>query len=524
MREVTMSYPKIVVVLAPMLILIGLLCTAVPSASAAKGRSALATREQEQIDAYIQARMQAAHIPGLALGVVRGDQVVYLKGYGIAGPDGRGVTPQTPFILGSTSKSITALAIMQLVEAGKIDLDAPVTNYLPWFRTADKAASARITVRNLLNQNSGLPVYAGLEGLSENDQSDTALENGIRQLAGVQLSHPAGQSYEYANENYTVLGMIIQAVSASSYEDYIRSAIFAPLHMRHSAATISDPAAKDLASGYRYRLVWPVAFDAPYPRRMTPAGFLISSAEDMAHYLIAQLNGGVYGENRVVSPAGIAALHTAGAPMNPTSAYGMGWVIQQQPQATRFEHNGDTSNFHSNMLVLPEEQIGIMVLTNVNGSTNAAAINIPIEGVAAILLGHGLSGSVDRPPNRIRSVLPLAALLIVVVWMVGWYLVIRRWQRRGELPLRGMRRFWHYILPLGVELCLATLAWLILPQLVHTPMATIRLFAPDVFLSIVLITSLGLAWALTRTILMFRPPVMMVSKAENRTLQDSGTT
>jgi CubicO group peptidase (beta-lactamase class C family) len=78
--------------------------------------------------------MRAAHIPGLALGVVRGDQVVYLKGYGIAGPDGRSVRPQTPLILGSTSKSFTALAVMKLVEAGKIDLDAPVTKYLPWFR------------------------------------------------------------------------------------------------------------------------------------------------------------------------------------------------------------------------------------------------------------------------------------------------------------------------------------------------------------------------------------------------------
>jgi hypothetical protein len=78
------------------------------------------------------------------------------------------------------------------VLAGKIDLDAPVTNYLPWFRTADESASARITVRNLLNQDSGLSVYAGREGFSEDDQSDTALENGIRQLAGVLLNHPAG--------------------------------------------------------------------------------------------------------------------------------------------------------------------------------------------------------------------------------------------------------------------------------------------------------------------------------------------
>jgi CubicO group peptidase (beta-lactamase class C family) len=279
---------------------------------------------------------------------------------------------------------------MQLVEAGKIDLDAPVTKYLPWFRTADEAAPARITVRNLLHQDSGLPVDAGREAFSENDQSDTALENGIRQLAGVRLNHPAGQAYEYANENYNTLGLIIQAVSGSSYEQYIQSQIFAPLDMRHSAASIADSAAKDLASGYRSWFFWPVAYDAPYPRRMTPAGFLISSAEDMAHYLIAQLNGGTYGKNQVVSPAGVAALHTAGATVHASSAYGMGWVIHHQPQATRFEHNGDVSTFHSNMLLLPDEQIGIVVLTNIGGVNNAAAMNIPIEDVAAILLDQNL--------------------------------------------------------------------------------------------------------------------------------------
>jgi CubicO group peptidase (beta-lactamase class C family) len=504
------SHPKIVGFLATMLILIILLGTTVPALSATTNRVPQETVDQENIDAYIQSRMHVTHIPGLALGVVRGNQVVYLKGYGIAGPDGRGVTPQTPFILGSTSKSFTALAVMQLVEAGKIDLDSPVTRYLPWFRTADKAASDRITVRSLLNQNSGLPVDVGREGLSENDQSDTALENGIRQLASVRLNHPVGETFEYANENYTILGMIIQAVSASSYENYIQSEIFTPLHMRHSATSISDSAAQDLASGYRYWLFWPFAFDALYPRRMTPAGFLISSAEDMAHYLIAQLNGGTYAKTHVLSAAGIATLHSAGAQMGPSSAYGMGWIIHRQPGLTKFEHNGVISNFHSNMLLLPDQQIGIVILVNASGLNNEAAIDIPIEGVAAILLGHSPSGSVDPPLDLITPATPLTPLLILVLWIVGSYLVIRRWQRRGELPLYGMRHFWRYIVPLGADLCLATLAWLIVPQLFHTPLETIRLFAPDVFLSLVLITVLGVSWSIARTTLTFRPPVKVV--------------
>ena len=102
------------------------------------------------VDRYVAARMSATAMPGLALAVVKGDDVVYLKGYGRADPSGRPVTPQTPFVIGSITKPFTALGIMQLVEAGKVDLDAPVQRYLPWFRVADPSASQLITVRQLL--------------------------------------------------------------------------------------------------------------------------------------------------------------------------------------------------------------------------------------------------------------------------------------------------------------------------------------------------------------------------------------
>ncbi len=492
-----------------MLILIGLLCTALPVTSASAQRFPLEQVDKDRIDAYIQARMQTANIPGLALGVIYGDQVVYLKGYGVAGPDGRAVTAQTPFILGSTSKSFTALAIMQLVEAGKIDLDAPVTIYLPWFRTSDAAASAQITVRNLLHQNSGLPTYEGRQGFGDNDQSGMALENGVRALSSVQLSQPAGQRYEYANENYNILGLIVQTVSGTSYEEYIRSAIFAPLQMSHSAAALSDPAAIDLATGYRNWLFWPVAFDAPYPRRTTPSGFLISSAEDMTHYLSAQLNGGTYGNQQLLSPQGIAILHTPGATMSPLSSYGMGWVIQGQPGSTKIWHNGDVSNFHSNLLLLPDQHIGIVILMNVGGFLKGAAINLPIEGVAAILLGESLTASTNPPVTVITQMLPLATLLIPILfsilWIVGSYLSIRRWRQCGELPPHGSRRFWRLYLPLAIDICPAGIAWILLPAQFDTPMATIALFAPDVFSVIVTITALSLGWAIARIFLTLHP-------------------
>ncbi len=500
-----MSHMKKAFALLPMLILISLLFAVLPVHSLSAQSFPLQPIDKDRIEAYIHARMQAANIPGLALGVVYGNQVIYLKGYGVAGPDGRAVTPQTPFILGSTSKSFTALAIMQLVEAGQIDLDAPVTTYLPWFRTRDAAASAHITVRHLLNQNSGLPTYEGRQGIADNNQSSMALENGIRALSSVQLSQPAGQGYEYANENYDILGLIVQTVAGKSYEEYVRSAIFAPLQMSHSAATLSDPAAADLATGYRNWLFWPVAFTAPYPRGMTPSGFLISSAEDMTRYLIAQLNGGVYGNHQLLSPQGIATLHTPGTKMSPLSSYGMGWVIQGQPGATEIWHNGDVSNFHSNLLLLPDQQIGIVILTNVGRAYNNMAINIPIEGVAAILRGEGLTASTNPPVTIIPQLLLLATLFVPILWIVGSYLSIRRWRQRGELPPHGIKRFWRLYLPLVIDLCPLALAWLLFPAQYHTPMATIALFAPDVFGVIVTLTVLCLGWAIARSFFTLHP-------------------
>jgi NADPH:quinone reductase-like Zn-dependent oxidoreductase len=197
-----MSYSTRVIAAFAMLLPIAVLARAqAVSPKAVATHAVLQAVDADSLDDYIRASMHTARIPGLALGVVQRDHVAYLKGYGIAGPDGRPVTAQTPFILGSTSKSSTALAVIQLVEAGKIDLDAPVTRYLPWFRTDDAAGSAEIRVRHLLHHTSGLPAYEGLQGLWANDQSRVALENGIRGLSSARLRHPAGLRYEYANEN-----------------------------------------------------------------------------------------------------------------------------------------------------------------------------------------------------------------------------------------------------------------------------------------------------------------------------------
>ena len=271
-------------------------------------------RDYPALDQYVEAQMQTMNLPGVALGIVQGDQIVHLVGYGVADPDGRPMTPQTPIRLASVSKTLTALAVMQLVEAGKLDLDAPVQQYLPWFRLADEQASSSITLRDLLYHTSGIPQTAGYDNFFNGDESDAALERNVRQLAGIAPNRPVGSTYQYANLNYDTLGLVVQVASGQTYESYVEDHIFTPLEMQHSFTSQAAALANGMATGYRRWFGIPVAVNLPDDRATRPSSFLISSAEDMTHLLIAELNGGRYGG----AHAAVAAGHGRNAaPLHP---------------------------------------------------------------------------------------------------------------------------------------------------------------------------------------------------------------
>ena len=245
----------------------------------------------DAIDAYVEEQMRHLHIPGVSLAIVEGDRLVHLHGFGKAQPGGRPPTPQTPFLIGSLTKSITALAVMQAVEAGKIELDAPVQRYLPWFRVMDPQASAQMTVRHLLVQTSGLPASAGESILAHIDNSPGAAERQARALSSLVPAHPVGDTFEYSNSNYQLLGLIIEAVTGKAYADYVQNSILTPLRMNHSHYPDPTGAKNGLAMGHQYWFGRPVeAPDIPLPYGAMAAGLLISTAEDLAHYLIAHLN------------------------------------------------------------------------------------------------------------------------------------------------------------------------------------------------------------------------------------------
>jgi len=402
-------------------VLLALSFTALPSAAAPRTNAP----DFAAIDRYIESQMQAAHVPGMALGIVQGDQIVHLKGFGSADPSGRAVTPHTPFILGSVSKSLTALAVMQLVEAGKLELDAPVQRYLPWFRVADADASARITVRHLLYHTSGLPEIT-------NTMEAATLEEYTRNLRTVVLDSPVGSRHEYCSCNYRVLGLIVETVSGQSFESYMQQHVFAPLQMQHSFAA-EAPAQRDgLAQGYQWLFGLSVPINRGYNTSNVPGGYLISSAEDLCHVLIAELNGGRFGAASVVSAAGVAAMQQPGVLTGHSdgSGYGMGWVNGPVGGVPVIYHNGAGLNFHSLLLMEPHGRWGVVMLVNANSILATASFQALEAGVIDQLAGRPVPAA-GLSLNRLYLIID--AVLLVLSIAVLWHLLrVVRWD-----PARG---------------------------------------------------------------------------------------
>ena len=455
----------------------------------------------DAIKTYIEEQMSRLHIPGAGLAIIEGDQIVRQLGFGKASPNGDVPTPQTPFFIGSLTKSITALAVMQLAEAGKVKLDAPVQQYLPWFHVMDLQASAEISVRHLLNQTSGLPALPGEIILADCDNHPDATERQVRDLSALRLAHPVGTKCEYSNLNYNILGLIIEAVSGEKYADYIQNHIFIPLDMRHSYTSRSEARQNGLATGYRHWFGLPFpAPELPIPRGSLPSGQLISCTEDMAHFLIAHLNGGCFADRQILSEPGFDELHRGVKEyiiMGISSGkYGMGWFDLDLSGVHTYTHSGNVPDFSAFMALIPEQKKGLVLLFNADPYGLP-----PITEEIGLNLTRLLSG---QKPSRIRldfvqwvmRLLPLIPLL----QLADVAATVRRvndWRAEpAGLPKNNPLWLRHILLPLVPNLALsASLAYLLSTRLIRF----LRLFVPDLAWIAQICGSLSLLWSVFRT-------------------------
>lgn len=452
---------------------------------------------EAEIDAFVAERMEAMNIPGAAIGMVLEDRAVYTQGYGTGG-GGLPVTPQTPFMLASISKSFTALGIMQLVEAGKLDLATEVKDILPWFQVKGDG-DAVITIQHLLYQTSGLSEN---EGYLRNLEANTpdSLETSIRRLSSQSLVSKPGTKFEYSNTNYDILGLIIETVSGQGYEEYLRENIYAPLQMVNSHTSLEDGRAQGMSSGYYPFLGFPVVIDGmmPYTRAILPSAGLVSNADDMTHYLSAHLNGGEYLGVQILSGQGIEMLHTPGAEISPGVGYGMGWVsftweeiAAAEPIPQGLTHSGSWLGFAANMVIVPERQLGVIVLLNSNDPLRESVYaNIGFD-LARIVIGLD---ALNKPASedfltRNRR----AAGLGVILLLVGANLWLRRIRCSSRARLANNIVY-------AIELVIAGAVGFYFAQPIPL---TVR-FSPDMALVHLMIILIAVVWGSIRTLSVYR--------------------
>lgn len=456
------------------LVLLGLLA---PFGALARAQPAATLADQ--IDAYIADVRATVPIPGLSLAVVHGGSFEYTQGYGQAAP-GRAATPQTPFWIASLSKPFTALAVRQLVHAGKLDLEAPVQQYIPWFTLADPAVAAKIRVRHLLDHTSGLPTSAG--GIIYYDAAPTdTREDLVRDLKDV-MPDRLGQM-AYSNYNYVVLGYLVEVVSGQSYEDYLRAHVLTPLGMTHTHFSDQASRADGGVIGYQLLFGLPVPLGEPYKPAMQSSGYLISSAEDMGRFAQLYLNAGqVNGENLV-----------GAAPSTANGYYSIYWQWIGDPIRPGMpEHQGAMQTNNSTLRIYPDRDLAIVVLLNVRPdglyrNLNAATI---VDNLAAIV-----AGGAPNPPNdlgwsrAVRSAnLQIGGFL--ALWLVSLGLTLlwrRRWlARRGAALIAGVA--------LLLEAALAVYGVVAPPLQYHSSWTRLLQSAPDLNGSLLV---LGLLFSLS---------------------------
>lgn len=238
------------------------------------------------LDKYIEKFIKEQNIPGASVAIVHNKDVFFTKTMGITGESEKKVTSKTPFAIGSISKSLSALAIVKLIEDKKLKLEDPVQRYLPWFKLKDPQKSSTITIQHLLTHTSGISTYEGLALSDKQSKNSTALQENVMKLSNLKLTAPPGEKYQYSNANYIILGALIEAVTNETYSSYMEKHIFQPLNMNGAAASKETAYEKGYLTGYQSWFGIPRKSVVSYDNAGAPYGYITANLEDMIQYIM----------------------------------------------------------------------------------------------------------------------------------------------------------------------------------------------------------------------------------------------
>ena len=347
-------------------LLLAFVCTT-PSGRAQQTQPDFSALEQTIAD-----ELKATHTPGAALGIVRGDRLIYAKGFGTANVEsGAPVTPDMLFRLGSTTKMFTAAALVQLANAGKLDLKQSIGKYARGLNPK----LAQVNSHQLLTHTSGLSDGATMFGKHD----DEALGETVRALKDSDFFTAPGRIISYANPGYWVAGYVIEQVSGKAYADQLAESLFKPLGMQRTTLRPTLAMTYPLAQGHEgapAKIIRPAADNAGN----WPAGSIFSSVNDLSRWVIALLNEGKLDGQQVLAPGlltQLAAPHAAvpGSEMH----YGYGLMSGSERGVKLIQHSGSRSGYGSQITLAPEQRTAVILLLNRTGGSLPKTVEKALE-------------------------------------------------------------------------------------------------------------------------------------------------
>jgi CubicO group peptidase (beta-lactamase class C family) len=347
----------------------------------------VAVRAQESVlngfDDYVNKALKEWEVPGVAIAIVKNDKVILSKGYGVRKiGEATPVDDKTFFAIGSASKAFTAATIAMLVDEGKLKWDDPATKYLPGFQLFDPYVTREITVRDLLCHRSGLE-RGDLLWYGSNYSRDEILQR-VRYL---KPSWSFRSQFGYQNIMYLAAGQVAANVTGKSWDDIVRDRIFKPLGMNTSNTTIRDLSSLNNVAAPHNKIKEKVqAVNWRNIDNIAPAGSINSNVSEMIEWVRLHLNNGKFGDKQVISSGSVTEMHTPHtvirregpwALLMPEAHflnYGLGWFLQDYRGRLIIQHGGNIDGMSALVAMMPEEKVGMVILTNMDGSPLPTAL------------------------------------------------------------------------------------------------------------------------------------------------------
>jgi CubicO group peptidase (beta-lactamase class C family) len=327
---------------------------------------------KDSLDTYIRSGMKDWQIPGLAVAIVKDGHVVFMKGYGVRNIQKTDpVDENTLFMIGSNTKAFTATALSMLAVEKKLSLDDKVTKWMPTFKLNDPLASENVTVRDLLCHRIGFGTF---QGDFTYWTSSLTRKEVIEKMAHVHAQYGFRARWGYCNAAFTAAGELIPAIANQSWEAYLTEKIFKPLHMERTILSSGEmKKASNASSAHTVVHGKLTPLEIPDIDNLGPAGSISSSVSDMTHWVIAQLDMGKYENQQVIpaaaisatrSPQSILGLDQRDKTLSHFALYGLGFFVSDRAGKLVVAHTGGVDGFVTSLMLVPEEKLGIIVLTN----------------------------------------------------------------------------------------------------------------------------------------------------------------